>query len=84
MDFISLGTALILVGVLGGIGGSALVIDNAHTRVEGAVGSTSTDKKSEPVKAQVQVTAKREPTWHEDRGPSMGTAAYVPFLRATF
>jgi hypothetical protein len=84
MDAISVGTALILVGIIGGLGGTSLLVDNAHTKVEGAVGAVP-DKKTDPsLKASVQVTASREPTWHEDRGPAMSPSSFMPILHGTF
>jgi len=84
-DWIFVGTALILGGVIAGLGGGALVLDNSHTKVDGAVGATS-DKKTEPVKAQVQVVGQLtpRPTWHEDRGPSLAPSTFLPIVQGTF
>jgi hypothetical protein len=80
-DAISIGTTLIVAGAVAGIFGGAMMIDNSHTKVEGAVGA-SPDKPEAPTKAQIN--ARREPTWHEDRGPAIAGAHAVPLFQGTF
>jgi hypothetical protein len=81
-DFIFAGSILLTAGVIAAIGGGALMYDNAHTKVEGAIGATP-DKKDD-VKGQVQVTAKRLPQWREDNGPQLGASHFVSVLSGTF
>ena len=77
-DWIFAGTAVIVAGVIAGVTGGSFIVDNAHTKVDGAVGAVP-DRKTD-VKFQVQVTADRQPTWHEDRGPQMAASRFVPIL----
>jgi hypothetical protein len=81
-DFIFAGSILLTAGIIAAIGGGALMYDNAHTKVEGAIGATP-DKKDD-VKAQVQVTAQRLPQWREDSGPQLAPSRFVSVLSGTF
>ncbi len=81
-DFIFVGSALITAGIVLGITGGSFMYDNAHTRVEGAVGAVP-DGKTE-VKTQVQVTAQRLPQWHEDTGPQLAQSRYVSLFQGSF
>ena len=81
-DWIFVGSALVLAGVVAGLTGGAFMYDNAHTKVEGAIGAVP-DKKTDG-KGQVQVTAMRFPQWHEDTGPQLGPSHAVSFLQGTF
>jgi hypothetical protein len=80
-NWIFVGTAAILGGVLLGIGGGSMMINNAHSRVDAA---EPKDKKDEqPAKAES--TASRLPTWHEEKGPVLApTTNIVPIIHATF
>ncbi len=80
-DWIFVGSGLLLAGVVAGLTGGALMYDNAHTKVDGAIGAVP-DQKTD-VKAQVQVTAQRLPQWHEDTGPQLAPSRYVSLLQGS-
>jgi hypothetical protein len=82
-DFISVGSAVILVGVIAGITGASFMYDNAHTKVNGPIGQVP-DKADGNVKAQVQVTAERGPTWRQDTGPQLAPSHFVSIFHGTF
>ena len=83
-DWIFVGSGLIVAGVIAGITGGSFMYDNAHTKVDGAIGAPP-DKKTD-VKAQVQVTAQRAamPQWREDTGPHLAPSRFVPILQGSF
>jgi hypothetical protein len=81
-DWIFVGSGLIVAGVIAGLTGGAFMFDNAHTKVDGAIGAVP-DKETD-VKPQVQVTASRLPTWHEDTGPRLAPSRYVSLLQGSF
>jgi hypothetical protein len=83
-DWIFAGTAVIVAGVIAGITGGSFLVDNAHTKVDGAIGAVPDRDRKTDVKLQVQVTGERGPTWHEDRGPHMAAVHSVPLLQAHF
>ena len=74
---------MIVIGVIAGITGASFMYDNAHTKVDGAIGAIP-DKKDVNVKAQVQVTADRTPTWRQDTGPQLEPAHVISIFRGTF
>ena len=81
-DFIFAGSILLTAGVIAALGGGALMFDNAHTKVDGAIGAPA-ERKTD-VKAQVQVTAQRLPQWREDSGPQLAPSRFVSVLGGTF
>jgi hypothetical protein len=82
-DFISAGSVVILAGVIVGITGASFMYDNAHTKVNGPIGQVP-DKADGNVKAQVQVTAERGPTWREDTGPQLAPSRFISIFHGTF
>jgi hypothetical protein len=83
-DFISVGSILIVAGVIAGLGGGALMYDNAHTKVEGSIGDVPERHGDAKPKSGAKATAERAPTWHDDRGPALGASQFVPIFHGTF
>jgi hypothetical protein len=85
-DFISVGSAVIVAGVLLGLGGGALMYDNAHTKVEGSVGDVPERSGSGDAKpaASKRAHAAATPTWHEDRGPALAPGQFVSLFQRSF
>jgi hypothetical protein len=81
-DFIFAGSIVLTAGVIAALGGGALMFDNAHTKVDGAIGAPA-DKKTD-VKSQVQVTGQRLPQWREDSGPQLAQSRFVSVLSGSF
>ena len=81
-NFIFAGTALMLVGVAGGVLGGAWYLDNRHTGVNG-VQATSPEKAA-PAKVEV-TTSKREPIFNAPKSAFGLPVVYgVPVLNTTF
>ncbi len=83
-NVIFVGTSLIVGGVILGITGGSLMVNNAHTKVDGAIDARSDDKKND-VSVKAQITASRLPTWHEEKGPVLPPVMnIVPIIHTTF
>ena len=79
-DWIWVGSLLIAAGVIAGITGGSFMYDNAHTKVDGAIGDVP-DKK---IDVKAHATALRLPQWREDTGPQLAPGHFVSIFQGTF
>ena len=73
------GTAAILGGVILGITGGSMMVNNTHTKVD----ATESEKKDDQA-AKSGATASRLPTWHDEKGPVAPVANVMPLFHTTF
>jgi hypothetical protein len=78
-NWIFVGTAAILGGVILGITGGSMMVNNTHTKVD----ATESDKKDDQA-AKSGATASRLPTWHDEKGPVAPVANVMPLFHTTF
>jgi hypothetical protein len=84
-NWIFVGTSLILGGVIVGMTGGSFMVDNAHTKVDGAIDARSDKNINNDVTVKASVTASRLPTWHDEKGPVLAPVTnIVPIVNASF
>jgi hypothetical protein len=84
-NWIFVGTVAILGSVILGITGGSLMVDNSHTKVDGAIDAKPEKKNDDTLSVKAEVSASRQPTWHDEKGPVLAPVTnIIPIIHTTF